>query len=172
MASLLFAQRPLACGQAARDRRPRLPGWGLACPTPTADAQLLMTLCLTGGSPSRGFGTWRVHWQVRRRGLRAAAIAPSPATGASGPTAYAVGYTLSPWRAGGLDFCDSLRNRRMGARHESGVRGVFGVARAYPVRQTRPQDEILPYIAASRKRCVRPRCRRTDRKAGWKPAAG
>jgi hypothetical protein len=40
----------------------------------------------------------------------------------------------------------------MGARHESGVRGVFGVARAYPVRQTRPQDEILPYIAASRKR--------------------
>ena len=37
MASLLFAQRPLACGQGyARDRRPRLPGRGRACPTPTA----------------------------------------------------------------------------------------------------------------------------------------
>jgi len=47
MASLLFAQRPLACGQGyARHRRPRLPGRGRACPAPTADAQLLMTLCL------------------------------------------------------------------------------------------------------------------------------
>ncbi len=37
MASLLFAQRPLACGQGyPRDRRSRLPGRGRACPTPTA----------------------------------------------------------------------------------------------------------------------------------------
>jgi hypothetical protein len=53
MASLLFAQRPLACGQGyARARRPRLPGRGRACPTPTADAQVLMTLCLILAKPA------------------------------------------------------------------------------------------------------------------------
>ena len=56
MASLLFAQRPLTCGQGyARDRRPRLPGRGRACPTPTADAQLLMTLCLEERGPHLPF---------------------------------------------------------------------------------------------------------------------